>query len=199
MKKFGMNKILDAFGHQPPTTLELNDYPDFLTKVEIEGSCESGPRNMAVVDILRDRERGMVHYNQARRQYGLKALADFEDISDDPKVVEAIKSVYNNIEDVDYMVGCLAESSRPKGRPTMLTTTRHSAWRNVDGTTFKSLLMRHYPELEDSIGDILGGNAFYAWKGAPKYGGFAHVCPNGIIWDKIDWMAEAFGLAPWYA
>ena len=36
---------------------------------------------MAVVDIIRDRERGMVRYNQARRQYGLRPLADFEDIN----------------------------------------------------------------------------------------------------------------------
>ena len=42
---------------------------------------ETGPRNMAVVDIVRDRERGMVRYNQARRQYGLRPLADFEDIN----------------------------------------------------------------------------------------------------------------------
>lgn len=37
---------------------------------------------MAVVDILRDRERGMPRYNQARRQYGLKPAATFEDLSD---------------------------------------------------------------------------------------------------------------------
>ena len=37
MKKYGMSKILDAFGHQPPTTLVLNNYPDFLTKIAIEG------------------------------------------------------------------------------------------------------------------------------------------------------------------
>ena len=39
MQKYGMSKILDAFGHQPPTTLVLNNYPDFLTKFEIEGEC----------------------------------------------------------------------------------------------------------------------------------------------------------------
>lgn len=37
MKKYGMGKILAAFGHQPPTTLVLNNYPDFLTKLEVEG------------------------------------------------------------------------------------------------------------------------------------------------------------------
>ncbi len=41
---------------------------------------------MAVVDILRDRERGMVRYNQARRQYGLGAYTKFEDITDNADV-----------------------------------------------------------------------------------------------------------------
>lgn len=37
MQKYNMSKILDAFGHQAPTTLVLNNYPNFLTKIEIEG------------------------------------------------------------------------------------------------------------------------------------------------------------------
>ncbi|KAK9827996.1 hypothetical protein WJX81_006931 [Elliptochloris bilobata] len=197
MKKYGMSKILDAFGHQAPTTLTMHNYPDFLTKVDIPG--EDGPRNMAVVDILRDRERGMVRYNQARRQYGLKALADFEDISDDKEVVKAIKSVYKSVEDIDYMVGCFAESPRPKGYVISDTafyvfimnasrrllcdrfyqesynadTYTKFGFDHVENTTFKSLLLRHYPELEDSIGSVPGGNAFFAWQGTPKYGGLA--------------------------
>ncbi|KAK9825686.1 hypothetical protein WJX81_004113 [Elliptochloris bilobata] len=209
MMKFGNSKILDAFGHQPPTTLTLNNYPDFLTKVNIPG--ENGPRNMAVVDILRDRERGMVRYNQARRQYGLQAIADFEDLSDDKEVVEAVKSVYKSVEDIDFMVGLLAESPRPKGF--IITDTSfyvfimnasrrlmcdrfyqesynpdfYTKWgfNHVETTTFKSMILRHYPELEDSIGDVPGGNAFYAWKGTPKYGGLAPVAaslqaPDGV-------------------
>ena len=39
---------------------------------------------MAAVDILRDRERGMPRYNQARRQYGLKPAESFEDLTDHP-------------------------------------------------------------------------------------------------------------------
>ena len=41
MHKYGMSKILDAFGHQPPTTLVLNNYPDFLTKFDVEGGFSS--------------------------------------------------------------------------------------------------------------------------------------------------------------
>lgn len=41
---------------------------------------------------------------------------------------------------------------------------------HVQSTTFKDMLLRHYPELEPSIGNPLGGNAFYAWTGTPLYG-----------------------------
>ena len=40
----------------------------------------------------------------------------------------------------------------------------------IQSTTFKNLLLRHYPELSASIGNPLGGNAFYAWTGTPLYG-----------------------------
>ena len=53
---------------------------------------DTGPRNMAVVDIVRDRERGMVRYNQARRQYGLRPLAEFEDINGRDNSPEAKKA-----------------------------------------------------------------------------------------------------------
>ena len=38
MEKYGISKIFDGFGHQPPTTLSLHNYPDFLTKVDIPGA-----------------------------------------------------------------------------------------------------------------------------------------------------------------
>ena len=49
---------------------------------------------MAVVDILRDRERGMVRYNQARRQYGLQAFTKFEELTDNADVSPALSLCY---------------------------------------------------------------------------------------------------------
>ena len=42
---------------------------------------------MAVVDIVRDRERGLPRYNQARRQYGLQPAKTFSDITCNPMVL----------------------------------------------------------------------------------------------------------------
>lgn len=66
--------------HGMPTVLLVCNAADII-------SGQDGPRNMAVVDVFRDRERGMVRYNQARRQYGIKPAETFEDITDNAEVV----------------------------------------------------------------------------------------------------------------
>ena len=37
VKKYGLSKIIDAFGHSLPTLLQLHNYPNFLTEVNIPG------------------------------------------------------------------------------------------------------------------------------------------------------------------
>ena len=40
----------------------------------------------------------------------------FEDLSDDPTIVKELKDIYSNdLEKVDLLVGCLAESPKPPG------------------------------------------------------------------------------------
>lgn len=41
IKKYGLSKIIDAFGHSLPTVLQLHNYPNFLTKVDIPGTSVS--------------------------------------------------------------------------------------------------------------------------------------------------------------
>ena len=46
----------------------------------------------------------------------MRPKTSFKDLSDDPDIVEELKAVYNNdLESVDLLVGCLAESPRPTG------------------------------------------------------------------------------------
>lgn len=40
---------------------------------------------------------------------------------------------------------------------------------HVEGATLKSLILRHHPELKDSVGNVT--NAFFDWTGTPLYGG----------------------------
>lgn len=75
-----------TFGIQPTGTLTLHNYPRFLQKLEIKqnpdwATAGKGPRvmDMAALEIMRDRERGVPRYNEFRRQIGLKALTSYDD------------------------------------------------------------------------------------------------------------------------
>jgi Animal haem peroxidase len=75
-----------TFGIQPTGTLTLHNYPRFLQKLEIKqnpdwASAGNRPREMdlAALEIMRDRERGVPRYNEFRRQIGLKALTSYDD------------------------------------------------------------------------------------------------------------------------
>jgi len=99
IEKHGVENMLKAFGRQPAGALTLHNYPQFLTHLELP---TGDVVNMAVVDLFRDRERGVPRYNDARRIIGSPPLSTFEELSDDPVVVEELKDIYNcDIEQVD--------------------------------------------------------------------------------------------------
>ena len=54
---------------------------------------------------------------------------------------------------------------------------------HVKASTFKALLLRHYPELEASIGDV--PNAFLAWTGTSDYGSLQHLEPSGCTHSEL--------------
>lgn len=71
--------------------------------------------DLATIDIMRDRERGVPRYNQFRRLLNLTTPDTFEKLTNDTETAEELKQAYNgNIEDVDLLIGSLAEA-RPDG------------------------------------------------------------------------------------
>jgi len=166
-----MADLLFSFGTDNPGQLVLNNYPRTLQNLSVPGF---GFYDLGAIDVLRDRERGVPRYNQFRRLFGLNPIRRFEDLTDDPDQVKALKQVYNNdIEQIDLLVGNLAEATRPacfgfgetmfvvfivnatrrlQGDRFFTTDYRPEiytpaglAW--VDEVTFKQVLLRHYPEL----------------------------------------------------
>jgi hypothetical protein len=102
-----------SFGITNPGSLTLNNYPNFLRNLEIP---LVGNVDLATIDILRDRERGVPRYNQFRRQIGLNPITKFEDLTSDAATLAHLKRLYNNdIEKIDTMVGMMAETVRPDG------------------------------------------------------------------------------------
>jgi hypothetical protein len=175
-----------SFGITNPGSLTLNNYPNFPAQpVEIP---LVGNVDLATIDILRDRERGVPRYNQFRRQIGLNPITKFEDLTTDAATLAHLKRLYNNdIEKIDTMVGMMAETVRPDGfafgetafqifilnasrrlmtdrfytkdyRPEVYTQEGYD-W--VENTTMVDVIRRHNPQLALSLTGV--ENAFKPW------------------------------------
>jgi hypothetical protein len=180
-----MSDLFYSFGLQNAGQLVLNNFPETLQNLSIPGA---GFYDLGAVDVLRDRERGVPRYNQFRRLMGMKPLSSIDDLSDDPEAVRSLKQVYAGIEDVDLLIGNLAESRRPPGfgfgetlfEVFILNASRRLqadrfftdsfrediytaeglAW--IDEVTLKTVLLRHFPELaRTGLANV--DNAFEPW------------------------------------
>ncbi len=152
-----------SLGRQRLGLLALQNHAQFLQNLHMPRlTSGTGSVDIAALDIIRDRERGIPRYNEFRRQYGLKQVSSFDDLvdrrlpadsparqeqehlvgllrqvygqhlCDDSKVITRSQvnddgspitdclghpngSLVDNVEDVDTVVGWLAESTRPHG------------------------------------------------------------------------------------
>ena len=174
-----------SFGITNPGSLTLNNYPNFLRNLSMP---LVGDIDLAAIDVLRDRERGVPRYNEFRRQIGLNPITKFEDLTKDAATLAELKRIYgNNIERIDTLVGMLAETVRPDGfafgetafqifimnasrrlmtdrfytkdyRPEVYTPEGID-W--VEHTTMVDVLRRHNPQLQASLVGV--ENAFKPW------------------------------------
>ena len=179
------DRLWYSFGITNPGSLTLNNYPNALRNLSVP---LIGNIDLATIDVVRDRERGVPRYNEFRRQIGLNPITKFEDLTKDPITLAKLKKVYNNdIELIDTMVGQQAETVRPEGfgfgetafqifilnasrrlmtdrfytsdyRPEIYTQVGMD-W--VENTTMVDVLKRHNPELNTSLNGV--ANAFKPW------------------------------------
>ena len=180
-----MADLFYSFGISHPGAITLHNYPKLLqTLVRDNGEVF----DLAAVDILRDRERGVPRYNDFRELIGRKRVKSFEDITNNSQWVRELREVYNNdINSVDLMVGMFAENP-PAGfgfsdtafRIFILMASRRLKsdrfftkdytaetytqfgldW--IDDNNMLSILRRHYPSLERSLIGV--ENGFAPWK-----------------------------------
>jgi len=163
MRQKGLANWALSMGRQRLGLLTLQNHPQFLQNLKMS-RLESNTKqiDVAALDLIRDRERGIPRYNEFRRQYGLKHLTKFADFVDErlpqdslerrdqERLVALLREVYgqhecneskiitdaqvnddkspindclghpngslvDNIEDLDTVVGWLAEFRRPHG------------------------------------------------------------------------------------
>jgi hypothetical protein len=161
MREGGLANWALSMGRQRLGLLLLRNHPQFLQNLDLRPRLDS-KIDVAALDIIRDRERGVPRFNEFRRQIGLKQLTSFDDfidrrlpersaeLAEQRELVKALREVYgqhrcdasrqitsaqrdengrpindclghpdgtmvDNIEDVDIVVGFLAETTRPHG------------------------------------------------------------------------------------
>ena len=177
---------LYSFGIQHPGAVTLHNYPNFLRALVKDG--ETDAFDLAAVDILRDRERGVPRYNRFREIVGRGRVSSFEELTNNPQRAKELRKVYNNdIDSVDLMVGLFAEEL-PEGfgfsetafRVFILMASRRLKsdrfftedyraeiytpfgleW--IDNNSFLTVLRRHYPALSPALYGLTNG--FQPWR-----------------------------------
>jgi Animal haem peroxidase len=184
MQQVGMPDLLYSFGVTHPGALQLHNYPAFLRNLtEDDGETF----DLAAVDILRDRERGVPRYNRFREIMGRDRVKSFEDITSNLQWAKELQEVYHNdIDKVDLMVGLFAEDI-PEGfgfsdtafRVFILMASRRlksdrfftEDYRSeiytqfgldwIDDNSFVTVLRRHHPELKSILANV--ENGFQPW------------------------------------
>ncbi|HEY4621376.1 MAG TPA: peroxidase family protein, partial [Gaiellaceae bacterium] len=103
---------LYSFGIANPGAIALHNYPSSLQAFRPDAG---GPLvDLATIDILRDRERGVPRYNEFRTRMHRKPVSSFEELTRDPRMAAELRDVYGHVDRLDTMVGLYAEP-RPKG------------------------------------------------------------------------------------
>jgi hypothetical protein len=114
-----MADLFYSFGRTWPGAVTLHNYPKFLRELKRpEAFGVSEMVDLASIDILRDRERGVPRYNRFLRllhRPPIKAFADFNN-PDFPNLAKELENVYgktpdgkDNVELIDLMVGMYSE------------------------------------------------------------------------------------------
>jgi Animal haem peroxidase len=207
MDNFEVSDMIYSIGVQHPGQITLHNYPRALQRFKrIDGEL----MDLATLDILRDRERGVPRYNDFREEMRMPRIRSFEELTQNKQWAEEIRRVYNNdIDKVDLQVGMYSEplppgfgfsdtafrvfilmaSRRLKSdrffttdfRPEVYTQTGLD-W--VNHTKMKDVILRHYPELEPALDGL--PNAFLPWNKVSADGQ-----GNGKVKHRVEGVRKA--------
>ncbi len=185
IERFDLADLFYSLGIAHPGALRLHNFPKHLQNLQ----RDAGERfDMAAVDILRDRERGVPRYNAFRRLFHKRPVTSFEELTDNPQWAMEIKEVYGgDLEKVDLLVGLMCEPL-PEGfgfsdtafRVFILMASRRLKsdrflsqdykpevytqpgieW--VEESSMLDVLRRHVPALAPALVGV--SNAFKPWK-----------------------------------
>ncbi|MBI4064031.1 MAG: peroxidase [Elusimicrobia bacterium] len=181
-----MADLFYSFGITNPGAITIRNFPKTLQNFETQAFRKV---DLAAVDIMRARERGIPRYNDFRERLRMPRVKSFEELTGgDRELAREISRVYGgNIDNVDAMVGMFAEKP-PEGfgfsdtafrifilmasrrlksdrfftvdyRPEVYTQEGLD-W--VENNTMVTVMLRHHPELGSALRGV--GNAFIPWR-----------------------------------
>ncbi len=180
MAKYGSATWLNSFGTSFPGAMTLNNYPTWMSKFVAERNTgkahtDSVEMDMGAVDIFRDRERGIPKYNDFREAIHLPRIESFEELTPNKEHQKKLAEVYDDIDDMDLLVGTLAEADRYPGYAfgntpfyifALMASRRLMAdpffsdyftkdyytkpgINHVNKTTMSDVIIRHFPEFKN--------------------------------------------------
>jgi hypothetical protein len=173
-----------SFGVAHPGALCLHNYPNSLRHLK---TIKRGTVDLATIDILRDRERGIPRYNEFRKLLRKPRVRTFRKLTTNPQWARELEDIYEgDIDRVDLMVGLYSEPL-PRGfgfsdtafrifvlmasrriKSDRFYTTDYTPevytpfgiqW--VNDNTMRTVLLRHFPQLGPAL--FRCKNAFVPW------------------------------------
>jgi hypothetical protein len=105
MRELRLHNVIYSFGIAHPGAITLHNYPHALQHFERDGEII----DLSVVDIVRDRRRGVPRFNDFRAALHRPRIQRWEDLSDNEDTVRKLRELYRSIDEVDTMVGLHAE------------------------------------------------------------------------------------------
>lgn len=188
LKFAGMADLFYSLGIANPGALVLHNYPDWMRRLRRRTSDGEVDEiiDLAAIDILRDRERGVPRYNRFRELFHLPRVKSFEELTSNAQWARELRDVYGHVDRVDLMVGMFAETP-PDGfgfsdtafRVFILMASRRLKsdrffttdytpdvyskagldWVETNG--MRTVLLRHYPALAAALYHV--ENPFSPW------------------------------------
>ncbi|HEV3231240.1 MAG TPA: peroxidase family protein [Candidatus Dormibacteraeota bacterium] len=113
MRDTGLRNTLYSFGIAHPGAITLHNFPNALRKFQRTGAGapqDSEIVDLAVVDLVRVRRRGVPRYNDFRAGLHEPRVKRWEDLTADPQDVRLLREIYGDIDRVDTMVGLFGET-----------------------------------------------------------------------------------------
>jgi hypothetical protein len=185
MAEAGLAGGFYSLGVAHPGAIQLHNFPRFLQTFE---RADGTTVDLAAIDVLRIRERGVPRYNRFRELFHKPPVTSFDELTPNPRWREELQRVYGSVDDVDLMVGMYAEQP-PKGfgfsdtafrvfalmaprrlRSDRFFTTDYTprmytpeGIRWIDDSSLVTILRRHIPELRPVLEGV--ANGFVPWRG----------------------------------